>query len=77
MFDDSFFSIKKMRSIEQVESAQLQKLIQFLLESTARRKLFELKFEEIDQDLYFSNEITFEHIGVAPYHHQDKERKYP
>lgn len=41
-----------MWSIEQVESAPLQDLIQFLLESTARRKPFELKFEEIDQDLY-------------------------
>ncbi|PAW37765.1 hypothetical protein CKQ70_31415 [Bacillus toyonensis] len=52
----------EMWSIEQVESAPLQDLIQFLLESTARRKPFELKFEEIDQDLYFSNAITFENI---------------
>ncbi|MEM5666244.1 hypothetical protein AAHB94_31310 [Bacillus toyonensis] len=52
----------EMWSVEQVESAQLEDLIQFLLESTARRKAFELKFEEIDQDLHFSNAITFEHI---------------
>ncbi|KAB2477758.1 hypothetical protein [Bacillus cereus] len=52
----------EMWSIEQVESVPLQDLIQFLLESTARRKPFDLKFEEIDQDLYFSNAITFKHI---------------
>lgn len=51
-----------MWSIEQIESASLQELIQFLKGTKACRKPFDLEFEEIDSDLYFSNEITFNHI---------------
>ncbi|MFF1995384.1 hypothetical protein ACFVWC_30130 [Bacillus mycoides] len=52
----------EMWTTEKVENASLQELITFLLETTARRKEFESEFEKINQDLYFCNAITFEHI---------------
>lgn len=51
-----------MWSVDEVEKASLEDLISFLLETESRRKSFELKFEEIDPDLYFNNSITMEHI---------------
>ncbi|QWI25649.1 hypothetical protein EXW34_31250 (plasmid) [Bacillus mycoides] len=65
----------EMWSIEQIENASLQELIQFLKEKKACRKPFDLEFEEIDSDLYFSNEITFNHIQDL-FHLDVENRKY-
>ncbi|WP_157263677.1 hypothetical protein [Bacillus cereus] len=50
-----------------------------MFETMKRKKDFELEFEKIDQDLYFSNTITFEHIkdhfrfvGAIPYRGTDR-----